>query len=237
MLEYIEFKADRFRKDEDFNVIDFTENTIILCNNCQLMNSLAKEIIDTVNGKAEYNDYWCESEDIGKAEIELNFGLQCLIDINGQKITLSLEPSIIYKANKPEDIWLFDINGYNKELIYPMLIFKGSNQIWEAGKDEVYKNICNGRFGCYDGKFLNLKPDMEDKIREYVGEINVEIKRCENELILINSSDTQLEEPKDPQVGDIWIGESKDNIITLQSRIDTLIDVKNDLLGRLEEVI
>lgn len=237
MLEYIEFKADRFRKDEDFNVIDFTENTIILCNNCQLMNSLAKEIIDTVNGKAEYNDYWCESEDIGKAEIELNFGLQCLIDINGQKITLSLEPSIIYKANKTEDIWLFDINGYNKELIYPMLIFKGSNQIWEAGKDEVYKTICNGRFGCYDGKFTNLKPDMEDKIREYVGEINVEIKRCENELILLNSSDAQLEEPKDPQVGDVWIGESKDNIITLQSRIDTLIDVKNDLLGRLEEVI
>lgn len=237
MLEYIEFKADRFRKDEDFNVIDFTENTIILCNNCQLMNSLAEEIINTVNGKAEYNDYWCESEDIGKAEIELNFGLQCLIDINGQKITLSLEPSIIYKANKPEDIWLFDINGYNKELIYPMLIFKGSNQIWEAGKDEVYKNICNGRCGCYDGNFINLKPDMEDKIREYVGEINVEIKRCENELILLNSSDVQLEEPKDPQVGDVWIGESKDNIIKLQSRIDTLIDVKNDLNGRLEEVI
>lgn len=237
MLEYIEFKADRFKKEEDYNVIEFTENTIILCNNCKLMNSLAKEIINTVNGEAEYNDYWCDDQDVGKAKIELHFGLQCLIDINGQKITLSLEPSIIYKANKPEDIWLFDINGYNKEVIYPMLIFKGSNQIWENGKDEVYKTICNGQFGCYDGKFLNLKPDMEDKIREYVGEINVEIKRCENELILLNSSDTQLEEPKDPQVGDIWIGESKDNIITLQSRIDTLVDVKNDLLGRLEEVI
>lgn len=236
MLEYIEFKEDRFKKEEDFNVIDFTENTIILCNNCKLMNSLAKEIINTVNGKAEYNDYWCESEDIGKAEIELHFGLQCLIDINGQKITLSLEPSIIYKANKPEEIWLFGINGYNKEVIYPMLIFKGSNQIWEAGKDEVYKNICNGRFGCYDGNFLNLKPDMREKIREYIDELDTEIKRCESELILINSSYTQSCEPKNPQVGEVWIGHS-DNKYELQSRINALIEVKNDLLGRLEEVI
>ena len=220
MLEYIEFKADRFRKEEDFNVIDLTENTIILCNNCQLMNSLAKEIINTVNGKAEYNDYWCESEDIGKAKIELNFGLQCLIDINGQKITLSLEPSIIYKANKPEDIWLFNINGYNKEVIYPMLIFKGSNQIWEAGKDEVYKTICNGRFGCYDGKFLNLKPDMEDKIREYVGELDTEIDRLESDLE--KQMTYNVEACK---------------VTATESRLNAIIEVKNDLLGRLEEVV
>ena len=216
MLEYIEFNANRFRKEEDFNVIDFTENTIILCNNCQLMNSLAEEIINTVNGKAEYNDYWCESEDIGKAEIELHFGLQCLININGQKITLSIEPSILYKANRPEDIWLFDINGYNKELIYPILIFKGSNQMWKTGKDEVYKNICNGRCGCYDGNFLNLKPDIEEKVREYIGELETEIKRVEGEIV--NTDDKCYE-------------------ARMMSRVDALTEVRNDLLGRLEEVI
>lgn len=220
MLEYIEFKEDRFKKEEDFNVIDFTENTIILCNNCKLMNSLAEEIINTVNGKAEYNDYWCESEDIGKAEIELHFGLQCLIDINGQKITLSLEPSIIYKANKPEEIWLFGINGYNKEVIYPMLIFKGSNQIWEAGKDEVYKNICNGRFGCYDGNFLNLKPDMGEKIKEYIGELDTEIDRLESELEKQITYNVEACE-----------------VTATESRLNTIIEVKNDLLGRLEEVV
>lgn len=41
-----------------------------------------------------------------------------------------------------------------------MLIFKGSRQIWEAGNDEVYKTICNGQFGCYDGNFVNLKQDV-----------------------------------------------------------------------------
>ena len=64
------------------------------------MDTLTKEIINTVNGKAEYNDYCCDDED-------LCFGLQRIIDINGQKITIGLEPAIIYKANKPEDIWLF----------------------------------------------------------------------------------------------------------------------------------
>ena len=116
MLESIEFKADRFKKEEDYNVIEFTENTIILCNNCKLMNSLAEEIINTVNGEAEYNDYLCDDQDVSKARMELRFGLQCLIDINGQKITLGLEPSIIYKANKPEDVWLLDINEYNQEV-------------------------------------------------------------------------------------------------------------------------
>jgi hypothetical protein len=42
-----------------------------------------------------------------KAKLDLCFGLQRIIDINGQKITIGLEPAIIYKANKPEDIWLF----------------------------------------------------------------------------------------------------------------------------------
>ena len=185
MLESIEFKVDRFKKEEDYNVIEFTENTIILCNNCQLMNTLAEEIFNTVNGEAEYNDYWCDNEDIGKAKLDLCFGLQWVIDINGQKITIGLEPAIIFKANKPEDIWFFDVNGYGQEVIYPMLIFKGSRQIWEIGKYEVYKMTCNGQFGCYNGDFVNVKPDMREKIREYIGELDIEIDRLEDLLKIL----------------------------------------------------
>lgn len=78
-----------------------------MCSDYKLMDTLAKEIINTVNGKAEYNDYYCVDEDEGKTKLDLCFGLQRIIDINGQKITIGLEPAIIYKANKPEDIWLF----------------------------------------------------------------------------------------------------------------------------------
>lgn len=171
MLEAIEFKADRFKKEENYNVIEFTKNTIILCNNYQLMDSLAKEILNTVNGEAEYNDYWCDDEDAGKAKFDLCFGLQRVIDINGQKITIGLEPAIIYKANKAEDIWLFDYRGDNKvgtlpkyeEFVYPMLIFKGSKKTWEDGKDAVYQTICNGRYGCYSGKWVDLHGNHYDE--------------------------------------------------------------------------
>ena len=104
MLEAIEFKADRFKKEDNYNLIEFTENTVILCSDYKLMDTLTEEIINTVNGKVEYNDYCCDDEDVGNAKLDLCFGLQRIIDINGQKISVGIEPSIIYKANKPEHI-------------------------------------------------------------------------------------------------------------------------------------
>ena len=49
MVEGIVFKADRFRKADDYNSIDFTMNTVILCKNYKLMDSLTKEIVNTIN--------------------------------------------------------------------------------------------------------------------------------------------------------------------------------------------
>ena len=77
MLRAIEFKDKRFRTKEDYNFLSpFTENTIILCHNYKLMDSLAKEILNTVNGEAEYNNYDCDDEDVGNARMWLSFGLQ-----------------------------------------------------------------------------------------------------------------------------------------------------------------
>ena len=98
--------------------------------------------------------------------MRLSFGLQRIIDINGQRITLSLEPAIMYKADNLEDIWLFDCVGVNingektskyQEFIYPACIFKGSHDVWEIGKDELYKTICDGRYGTYDGKWVDVR--------------------------------------------------------------------------------
>ena len=154
------FKDKRFDTNDDNNLMyQITENTIILCANFKLMKSLAEEIINTINGEAEYNDYDCDEEDVGKAKYELNFGLQKVIDINGQKIILCLEPAMIYKAKSIKDIWFIDWVGNKedyKEQIYPMTIFKGSHEVWDKGMDEVYKTIVNGRYGCYDGKWVVL---------------------------------------------------------------------------------
>ncbi len=165
MLRAIEFKDERFRTKEDYNLFSpITENTIILCNNYKRMDSLANEIMNTVNGKAEYNDYDCDEEDVGNAKMWLCFGLQRVIDINRQRITLALESAIIYKANDIKDIRFFVYQGTNEvktlppyeEYIYPMSVFKGKQKVWDDGKDEVYKIICNGRYGTYDGKWVDL---------------------------------------------------------------------------------
>lgn len=138
-------------------------NIIVLCNNYKLMDSLAREILNTVNGSAEYNEYDCDDKDTENAKMWLSFGLQRIVDVNGQRITLSLEPSIIYKVNNISDIWFFDYHRMDEpdefssyeEFIYSMFIFKGSDKVWKDGEGEVYKTICNGRYGTYDGKWVN----------------------------------------------------------------------------------
>lgn len=162
MVREILFKDKRFDTNDENNCLSpVTENTIILCANFKLMNSLAEEIVNTINGEAEYNDYDCDDEDVGKAIYELNFGLQKVIKINGQTITLCIEPAMIYKAKQIEDIWFFDWNhtddNYNyKESIYPMTVFDGCFEVWEKGLDAVYKMIVGGRYGGYDGSWVDL---------------------------------------------------------------------------------
>jgi hypothetical protein len=166
MLRGILFTDKRFDTNEDNNLMNpITNNTIIVCANWKLMDTLATEIFNTINGKAEYNDYDCDEEDVGKAKYKLNFGLQKVIDINGQKITLCLEPAMIYRAKEIKNIWFLDWSlksGSYKEYIYPMTVFKGSDEVWAKGLDEVYKTICMGRYGCYDGRWVNLKKDKRN---------------------------------------------------------------------------
>ena len=161
MVRGFMFKDKRFDTNENNNLMyQITENTIILCANFKIMKSLAKEIINTINGEAEYNDYDCDEEDVGKAKYGLNFGLQKVININEQKIVLCLEPAMIYRAKNIEDIWFIDWKGTGedyKEQIYPMTIFKGSHEVWDKGMDEVYRTIVNGRYGCYDGNWVEIK--------------------------------------------------------------------------------
>lgn len=59
------------------------------------------------------------------------------------------------------------------------------------------------------------QPDMRKKVKEYIGEFNTEIDRLEN---LLKNTDN----PYDLQT---------------KGRLNAIIEVKNDLLGRLEEVI
>lgn len=67
----------------------------------------------------------------------------------------------------------------------------------------------------FGGVDFDDKPDMREKIKEYISELDAEIDRLEN---LLKSADS----PYDLQI---------------KGRLNAIIEVKNDLLGRLEEVI
>lgn len=60
------------------------------------------------------------------------------------------------------------------------------------------------------------QPDMREKVKEYINELDTEIKRVEGEIV--NTDDKYYE-------------------ARMMSRIDALTEVRNDLFGRLEEVI
>ena len=81
----------------------------------------------------------------------------------------------------------------------------------KCGKKLTKENFKGKDFGNMDQD----KPDMREKIREYINELDMEIDRLED---LLKNTDS----PYDLQI---------------KGRLNAIIEVKNDLLGRLEEAI
>lgn len=67
----------------------------------------------------------------------------------------------------------------------------------------------------FGGVDFGDKPDMREKIKEYISELDTEINRLED---LLKNTDNPYN-------------------LQIKGRLNTIIEVKNDLLGRLEEVI
>ena len=61
------------------------------------------------------------------------------------------------------------------------------------------------------------QPDMREKVKEYISELDMEIDRCEQEAV--NHSDSKIE------------------YMRYMVRLETLVQVKNDLQCRLEELV
>ena len=64
------------------------------------------------------------------------------------------------------------------------------------------------------------KPDMREKIKEYISELDLEIDRLESDLEKQMTYNVEAYK-----------------VTATESRLNAIIEVKNDLLGRLEEVI
>ena len=85
------------------------------------------------------------------------------------------------------------------------------NQVMQEPLEKLYK---------YENQ-----PDMREKVREYISELDVEIDRCVDEAESILAAIGDYDEKSMPT-----------NYIRLEERAKVLGEVKNDLEGRLEEL-
>ena len=76
---------------------------------------------------------------------------------------------------------------------------------------------------------LENQPDMREKIKEYISELDVEIDRCKNTI------EETLSSIEDDDAKEVYCFSVE--YITLKSRMITLTEVRNDLEGRLEELV
>ena len=105
--------------------------------------------------------------------------------------------------------------------------FEDSGQVRENVGDMLHPDYV--WFGSYYKHIKvedNVLPDMREKVKEYISELDVEIERCVDEAESILAT-----------IGDYDENPMPTNYIRLEERTKVLGEVKNDLQGRLDELI
>ena len=105
------------------------------------------------------------------------------------------------------------------------------DRLREAKRDAL-ANSCNIKIGRRELeialKALNIVskelPDMREKVKEYISELDTEIDRCHKEISNLSYDEVQVRA-------------NRAEIDVYQCRAKTLIEVKNDLQSRLDELI
>lgn len=154
MLDAILFNdPKKFKQESEYNYIDtITDNCIILCEDTGVKCFLAQQIEDICTGKHKESgyDYWADSP--LNITDRFEYLPTTIFEIDEeQKISITIEPPFVLTANSPADIWFAIRDMENKVAIYPFRLFKGFNEVWESGIQNVYKSVISGKFGCYDG--------------------------------------------------------------------------------------
>ena len=126
------------------------------------------------------------------------------------------EPIICENRNKLIQHIKMDMPGFPKQGLYCYgeASFE-ANQAMQEPLEKLYK---------YENQ-----PDMREKVREYVSELDEEIDKLDKVL------EDMITEPEKETVEQV----QKDKIVyeNIKSRVQTLMEVKNDLESRLEELI
>lgn len=126
------------------------------------------------------------------------------------------EPIICENRNKLVQHIKMDMPGFQKQGLYCY-----GEASFEANKEmqEPLEKLYN-----YENQ-----TDMREKVREYISELDVEIDKLNKVL------EDMITEPENETVEQV----QKDKMVyeNIKSRVQTLMEVKNDLEGRLDELI
>ena len=107
------------------------------------------------------------------------------------------------------------INGIKLDMYYYGDATLEENQSMQEPLEKLYK---------YENQ-----PDMRDKVKEYISELDTEINRCKNLI------EERLQSKKTDEEKEIYTFSTE--YITLTTRIITLTEVRDDLKSRLEELV
>lgn len=131
---------------------ELTENTIILFNNTEIKNKFVRCIHDLIiNKDTQMVDYGTiDDKDIVIKNFVSYLPTNIYKVYDEQTIIFSVEPTVLLLMKDKCDIWFVDeIAG--KIEIYALTSFRGYGKDETVSAEEVYKNTCCGRFGCYEG--------------------------------------------------------------------------------------
>lgn len=155
------FKLLKLNEEDVFT--ELTDNTLVLFNNSNLLYKFSVEfdkIIAEINHNKENEDVLWDIGDEKECYIKriLSYKATHIYDVNNgeQRIILSVEPTIILTMKDMYDLWFVDSNNENEISFWSLVEFKGYGGEHEMKKYsviEIYKDVCGGRFGCYEGYF------------------------------------------------------------------------------------
>lgn len=152
MFQYLNFK-----NLSNIEIIEPTKNTIILCNNKDIVFKLAREmeyLIDELitGGDCTDIDYALvdDNAETVKVQVELFGDSLCIfnIDKGEQKIIISTEISNIQLVQDVKDLWFIDIENEVWDC-YALTDFERIES-YQGDNLRLIKAIRQGKFGCYE---------------------------------------------------------------------------------------
>ena len=157
MIKQIVINADGYK---DFELLDLTKNTIMIFKQSWIKNRVARRIAEIWEKDDDEDSsiiYGTSLLDEDKPSLDLekeniNYLQTTVVNLKGgQRFTFTTEPPFILLATNPYDVWFVDSTdeaGNEEITCWAFTDFIGHKDDWDKGIWHIYKNFCNGVYGC-----------------------------------------------------------------------------------------